>query len=172
MRRKIVFFASLAILLAESPVYAGIFQRGKVQLICHRTANKDMPENTLESLALAARMGCNVVEVDVRRTLDGVLVLNHDGYLERLSDGMGDVEATTFQELQLLDYGGWMSTRFAPMRIATFDEALRFARAQGIGLALDLKEITDPTSSPLIDWALNIIAQLHLPQKDVVPNVH
>jgi HEAT repeats len=31
---------------------------------------------------------------------------------------------------------------------------------------------TDPANSHLIDWALNIIAQLHLPQKDVVPNVH
>jgi glycerophosphoryl diester phosphodiesterase len=111
-----------------------------VILICHRTANEDMPENTLESLALAARMGCNVVEVDVRRTLDGVLVLNHDGYLERLTDGMGDVETTTFQELQLLDFGGWMSSRFAPMRVPTFEDALRVAHEQGLSLALDVKE--------------------------------
>ncbi len=115
-------------------------QRGKVQLICHRTANRDIPENTLESLALAARMGCNIVEVDVRRTLDGELVLNHDGYLERLTDGMGDVENTTLQELQLLDFGGWMSNRFAPMRIARFSDTLRVARELGIGLALDIKQ--------------------------------
>ncbi|MBB5059686.1 glycerophosphoryl diester phosphodiesterase [Granulicella aggregans] len=140
MRHKPIFFASLALLFAASPLYAGIFQRGKVQLICHRTANEDMPENTLESLALAARMGCNVIEVDVRRTLDGVLVLNHDGYLERLTDGMGDVETTTFQELHLLDYGGWMSSRFSPMRFPTFDDALRVAREQRVDLALDLKE--------------------------------
>ena len=44
-----------------SPARAGILSRSHpaqpVQLICHRTANRDMPENTLESLALAARMG-------------------------------------------------------------------------------------------------------------------
>ena len=56
---------------AISLAHAGILQRGKVQLICHRTANRDMPENTLESLALAARMGCNIVEIDIRKTLDG-----------------------------------------------------------------------------------------------------
>jgi len=36
--------------------------------------------------------GCNIVEVDIRTTLDGEVVLYHDGYLERLTDGMGDVE--------------------------------------------------------------------------------
>jgi glycerophosphoryl diester phosphodiesterase len=79
---------------ATSAVYGEVFQHGQVQLICHRTANADMPENTLESLAMAARMGCNVVEIDLTRTLDGQIVLHHDGLLERLSDGMGVVEET------------------------------------------------------------------------------
>ena len=131
----------MLLLLCTTPLlHAGIFQRGKVQLICHRTANRDIPENTLESLAYAARMGCNIVEVDVRRTLDGELVLHHDGYLERLSDGMGDVASTSFQELNMLDAGGWMSGRFAPLRIPRLTDALRTAREQGIGLALDIKE--------------------------------
>ena len=130
----------LVLIAATLPVRAGILQRGKVQLICHRTANRDVPENTLESLALAARMGCNIVEVDIRTTLDGVLVLNHDGYLERLTEGMGDVESATFDELELYDYGGWMAERFSPMRIPRFTDALRLARKQGIGLALDIKQ--------------------------------
>ena len=48
----------LIFLLAStfSSAYAGILQRGNVQLICHRTANRDMPENTLEALAYAARV--------------------------------------------------------------------------------------------------------------------
>jgi len=134
------FLTFLAIFSTAPALHAGMLQRGRVQLICHRTANRDVPENTLESLAYAALMGCNLVEVDIRRTLDGELVLNHDGYLERLTDGMGDVESTTFEELQMLDAGGWMAARFAPMRIPRFSEALRVAREQGIGLALDIKE--------------------------------
>jgi len=131
----------LPLLFALTPsMRAGVLQRGKVQLICHRTANRDVPENTLESLALAARMGCDIVEVDVRITLDGELVLNHDGYLERLTDGMGDVETSSFDELELYDYGGWMSQRFSPMRIPRFVDALRLAREQGVALHLDIKE--------------------------------
>ena len=129
----------LLTLLAVLPAHAGILERGKVQLICHRTANRDMPENTLESLALAARMGCNIVEIDIRKTLDGQLVLNHDDFLERLTNGMGNVELTSYDELQLLDAGAWMGDRFRGMRIPRFEEALRVAREQGIGLDLDIK---------------------------------
>lgn len=130
----------LVLFTAAPSMNAYPLQRGKVQLICHRTANRDAPENTLESLVLAARMGCNVVEVDVRTTLDGELVLNHDGYLERLTDAMGDVDQTSFDELQMYDYGGWMSGRFSPMRIPRFEDALRVAKEQGIGLDLDIKQ--------------------------------
>jgi HEAT repeat protein len=129
----------LLLLAPAISAHAGILQRGKVQLICHRTANRDMPENTLESLALAARMGCNIVEIDIRKTADGQLVLNHDDFLERLTDGMGTVELTPYDELQLLDTGAWMGERFTGMRIPRFEEALQLAREQGIGLYLDIK---------------------------------
>src|SRR6201994_5078520 len=129
----------LLTLLAVLPAHAGILQRGRVQLICHRTANRDMPENTLESLALAARMGCNIVEIDIRKTADGQLVLNHDDFLERLTGGMGTVELASYDELQLLDTGAWMGERFTGMRIPRFEDAVQLAREQGIGLYLDIK---------------------------------
>jgi glycerophosphoryl diester phosphodiesterase len=127
------------LLVPTIPAHGGILQRGKVQLICHRTANRDMPENTLESLALAARMGCDIVEIDIRKTADGQLVLNHDDFLERLTSGTGTIEHTSYDELQLLDTGAWMSERFRGMRIPRFADALQLAREQGIGLYLDIK---------------------------------
>jgi glycerophosphoryl diester phosphodiesterase len=131
--------AIFLLVLTAASVQAKGMQRNKVQLFCHRTANRDVPENTLESLAYAARMGCDVVEIDVRRTLDGTLVLNHDDMLERLTGGMGNVELTSMDELQLLDTGRWMGNRFPEMRIPRFEEALRVAREQGIALYLDIK---------------------------------
>lgn len=111
-----------------------------VQLLCHRTANQDVPENTLESLEQAALLGCDVVEVDLRRTLDGKIVLNHDGVLERLTDGIGDIETSYYDDLRLRDAGGWMSDRFEEMRIPLFDDALRLAREKNIELFLDMKD--------------------------------
>ena len=114
-------------------------QAKQVKLLCHRTANEDVPENTLESLEQAALLGCNVVEIDLRRTLDGKLVLNHDGILDRLTDGTGEAEKSYYDDLRLRDAGGWMGERFSGMRIALFEDALRLAREQDIGLILDIK---------------------------------
>src|SRR5579875_1858004 len=92
-------------------------QAKRVELRCHRTANKDVPENTLESLEQAALLGCDLVEIDLRRTLDGKIVLNHDGFLERLTDSHGEVESTFYDDLRMRDAGGWMSSRFTGLQV-------------------------------------------------------
>jgi glycerophosphoryl diester phosphodiesterase len=135
--------ATIAILIAilcADGIHAAGLRAGHVELLCHRTANEDVPENTLESLEQAALLGCDVVEVDVRKTLDGVLVLNHDGFLERLTDGVGEVEQQYYDDLRLRDAGGWMGERFVGLRIPLFKDALRLAREQNIRLILDLKD--------------------------------
>ena len=111
----------------------------RVELRCHRTANEDSPENSLDSLEQAALLGCDLVEIDVRRTLDGVLILNHDGLLDRLTDGTGDVETTYFADLDMRDAGSWMGDRFAGLHIATLEDALRFAHRRKLRLFLDIK---------------------------------
>lgn len=136
MRRNVGL--ALAFLFAVSvPGYA--MQARRVELLCHRTANKDVPENTLESLEQAALLGCDVVEIDLRRTLDGKIILNHDGFLERLTDGAGEVETTFYDDLRMRDAGSWMGDRFAGMHIVLFEEALRLARERDIRLILDIK---------------------------------
>jgi len=123
----------------SSDVWAGILRQGAAQVLCHRTDNREVPENTLESLALAARVGCNVIEVDIRRTVDGVLVLNHDGYLDRFTTTTGDIETTDLTELDRLDFGAWQSDRFRGIHLAHFDDALHLARQLNVGLYLDIK---------------------------------
>lgn len=119
---------------------AADLQPGQVQLLCHRTANEDVPENTLESLEEAALLGCNVIEIDVRRTLDGKIVLNHDGALERLTDGIGDAETSYYGDLRMRDAGSWMGDPFEGMRVPLFEDALRLARENDVRLILDIKD--------------------------------
>jgi glycerophosphoryl diester phosphodiesterase/HEAT repeat protein len=132
--------AVLLSLMAASVAHAADMQPGRVELLCHRTANEDVPENTLESLEQAALLGCDVVEIDLRRTLDRKIVLNHDGVLERLTDGIGDTEASYYDDLRLRDAGGWMGDRFEGMEIPLFVDALRLAREKDIRLVLDIKD--------------------------------
>jgi glycerophosphoryl diester phosphodiesterase/HEAT repeat protein len=132
--------AALLSVIIASAAYAADMPPGRVQLLCHRTANRDVPENTLESLEQAALLGCDVVEIDLRRTLDGKIVLNHDGILERLTDGIGDTETSYYDDLRMRDAGGWMAERFEDMRIPLFEDALRLAREKDIRLILDMKD--------------------------------
>jgi glycerophosphoryl diester phosphodiesterase/HEAT repeat protein len=132
--------ALLLALFAARCATAGVLLPGGVQLLCHRTANEDVPENTLESLDQAALLGCNVVEIDLRRTLDGKIVLNHDGIMERLTDGVGEAETNYYGDLQLRDAGSWMGQRFENMHMTLFQDALRLARERDIRLVLDIKD--------------------------------
>ena len=136
---RALLLALIPISVSIAGVSAHALQPGRVELYCHRTANEEVPENTLESLEQAALEGCNLIEIDLRRTLDGQIVLNHDGFLERLTDGMGEPETSYYGELQLLDAGGWMGERFQPMRIPLFADALRLARQYDVRLYLDIK---------------------------------
>jgi glycerophosphoryl diester phosphodiesterase/HEAT repeat protein len=137
MKRIVVglsaFLISTAPAWAVQPVLPG------PQLLCHRTANEDVPENTLESLEQAVLLGCNVVELDLRRTLDGKIVLNHDGLLDRLTDGTGDAETSFYGDLQLRDVGSWMADRFTGMHVVLLEDVLRMARRMDVRLVLDMK---------------------------------
>ena len=63
-----------------------------VEVLAHRGASAAARENTIEAFRLAAAMGSDGVELDVRRTLDGLLVVHHD---PRVADGraIGDIRA-------------------------------------------------------------------------------
>jgi glycerophosphoryl diester phosphodiesterase len=115
--------------------------------IGHRGASAIAPENTLAAIHQAARAGADRVEVDVRRSRDGALVLCHDATLERTTDvrrrypGRAPWSVADFalDELRTLDAGGWFGAAHAGTRVATLDEALSSARSTGVGLLLELK---------------------------------
>lgn len=50
-------------------------------VIGHRGASADHPENTIEAFVAARSLGADGVELDVRQTVDGVLVVHHDAEL-------------------------------------------------------------------------------------------
>ena len=54
---------------------------GRPLVIAHRGASADRPENTLEAFTEARIQGADWVELDVRRSADGVLVVHHDAHL-------------------------------------------------------------------------------------------
>ena len=70
----------------------------------HRGASAYAPENTLEAFRLAIEQGADGIELDVQLTKDDVLVVIHDEWLDRTSDGKGWVKDYTFEELRKYNY--------------------------------------------------------------------
>lgn len=74
-------------------------------IIGHRGASSEAPENTLAAFGLAAEQGADGVELDVRLSADGDIVVIHDATVERTTSGRGRVSDLRTAELQALDAG-------------------------------------------------------------------
>ena len=99
------------------------------------------PENCLSSMQAAWDAGIRLLEVDVATTGDGVLVLLHDDTLDRTTTGEGPLTAATLAQIKsckLKDPHGNVVDEAVP----TLPEALRWARATGAALQLDIKPRT------------------------------
>ncbi len=107
----------------------------RITVIAHRGEHLQHPENTMEAVAAAVGAGADFVELDVRTTQDGKLVLMHDGSVARMTNGTGNVADMTFEEVRRLEVGSGKA------QVPTFGEALEFARGK-IGVYVDSKAIS------------------------------
>ncbi|MBO9543186.1 glycerophosphodiester phosphodiesterase family protein [Caulobacter sp.] len=119
---------------------------GGVMVVAHRACHAAapsrglmtaVPENSLAALERCIALGVDVVEIDVRRTQDGALVLMHDAKVDRTTTGKGKVSDLTLGELQdlRLEVDG-AATGASPPTLSAF---LRMARGR-ILVNLDIKE--------------------------------
>lgn len=74
-------------------------------VIAHRGGGGLIPENTLEAFEYSARMGVDVLELDVHATRDGALVVMHDAAVDRTTDGRGRVGEMPLEAVKKLDAG-------------------------------------------------------------------
>ena len=95
-----------------------------MEIIAHRGASHDAPENTLAAIQLAWRQGADAVEVDVQLSKDGKLVVIHDDNTKRSGGFARKVGAQTLDELRRLDVGRWKGKRWAGERIPTLAAVL------------------------------------------------
>lgn len=84
-------------------------------VIAHRGGRAGAPENTIETMRRGLADGADAIELDVRLSADGVVVVIHDPTVDRTTDGSGVVAQMALAELKSLDAGA----RFGPQRRAT-----------------------------------------------------
>ena len=88
-----------------------------VIVVAHRADWRNYPENSLEAIQSSIEMGVDMLELDVQRTKDGVLILMHDQKLDRTTTGQGNIAETTWEEiskLNLKDHKGEVTSYKVP----------------------------------------------------------
>jgi len=123
---------------------------GKIIVCAHRANYSGAPENSLKSISDAINNGIGMVELDIRQTKDGQLVLMHDTTIDRTTNGSGKVSDFLLEELQqfnLYKENGTLTNE----KIPTLKEVLKLTRGK-IYIDLDIdKKASFSKVFPLID---------------------
>ncbi len=106
----------------------------KKALIGHRGEPAKELENTLESIERAIEDGADIVEVDIQRTADGVLVLSHDEDLKRSFNVDINIRQARWEDIKTVSTGRY--------RITTLREALELTAGR-VGMFLEVKKPED-----------------------------
>lgn len=113
------------------------FTDDKIKSINHRGYSDAAPENTLAAFRLSKEMGFNIIECDLRRTADDVIVLLHDTTIDRTSNGTGAIVDLTYEQVLQYDFGSWFNEKYAGEKIPTFDEVLKLCKELNIHVYID-----------------------------------
>lgn len=128
---------------------------GAPLLVAHRGGGKLAPENTLQAFRTALDdWGADMLELDVRLTRDGQVVVIHDATVDRTTDGSGPVSDFSLKQLRALDAGyrfldveGRLSFRRASVSVPTLAEV--FDACPDVWLNVEAKEAA--VAGPLVD---------------------
>ena len=99
-----LLFAAFA--LTSQPIKPhSYFAEADFLVIAHRGGAGLRPENTIAAFAHSADLGVDVLDMDLRQSKDGALIILHDRKVDRTTDGHGRADSLTLAQLQSLDAG-------------------------------------------------------------------
>jgi len=120
------------------------------KIIGHRGAKGFAPENTLVSFKKAHELGAQWIELDVKETQDGILIIMHDEDLDRTTNAKGKVVQTPWNIMKTLDAGSWYSPEFVGEKIPSLQEAVELFKALNLGVNLEIKPCPNKDTSTAI----------------------
>lgn len=104
----------------------------EVLVIAHRGDWRGAPENSVQAFENAIKMGCDIVEVDVRRSADGGLVVMHDATLDRTTEGSGEVAALTAEHITSLRLRNGCRRVVENSFVPTFEQVLLLCKDRAV----------------------------------------
>ena len=125
-----------------------------LKISAHRGNSLNAPENTLATFRNVLAMGVELIEIDVRTSSDGALVILHDGNLDRTTNGLGPIKNLTLKEIKKLSAGKGYGEEFVKEQIPTLEETAKLIyqwnkkHTQKTYIYVDCKQVA---AQPLMD---------------------
>jgi glycerophosphoryl diester phosphodiesterase len=124
---KWMFFAFASFYFSSTSISQNITypsqEKSTLQISAHRGNASSAPENTLAAFKNALQAGAHFIEVDVRTTKDGILMIMHDANLERTTNGKGAFKLYDAKYLKTLSAGKGYADSFENEKIPTLEES-------------------------------------------------
>ena len=98
-----LFLYILGFIIPQKITHPLLERLSKPVTIAHQGGNKVYPDESLLAFTNAINMGIQVIEFDIHRTKDGIIVINHDQTIDRLTNGTGLIREMSWVELQQVD---------------------------------------------------------------------
>jgi len=124
----------------------------KLIVIAHRGSHLKFPENTLAAYEEAIKEGADYVEIDLRTTKDGHLVIMHDESTTRMTGKKGLIKDLNYSEIRDLKIKSNDKVDTTTYRIPDFRSVLNLCKGK-INIYLDFKEADVAESYRLIKEA-------------------
>ena len=135
MRKILLAIALLSSALASAQTTRSIREIRNIQddgyifVAAHRADWKYAPENSLQGLKNAIFFGADLIETDVRQTMDGHFIMMHDATVDRMTNGTGTISEMTLDEIRKLRLRtNWGQSTQHP--VATLEEFIAEARGR------------------------------------------
>ena len=141
----------------------------EILVTAHRAGAKDAPENTIAALDKAIENMADYAEIDVRETLDGMVVLLHDDNLERTTGVNEYVWNMNLKDIRQLDAGSYYSKEYAGVKIPTLVEVLLHCKGK-IKLNIEIKE--GKFSAGFVEKVVNLIKNNDFENQCVVTSMN
>ena len=117
--------------------------KNKIIVIAHRGDHTIAPENSLMAIQNAINDGADYVELDIRTSKDGKLILMHDATVDRMTNGKGNINELFFDTIRKLKLYNKNISNSDTLQVPTFEEALEFCKNK-INIYLDFKAANVP----------------------------
>lgn len=137
-----------------------------MMVIAHRGASRLAPENTLPAIKQALKDGSEGIEIDVQLTKDEQVVVIHDEWLNRTTNGRGFVFLTPYATIRRLDAGQWFHPRFKGTHVPLLEEVLEMVKDHPVTLHIELKN--NLISYPKLEEKVIQLVQRHNMEKRVI----